>query len=135
MKGITVLAALALAAAGIVAATAGASSIRVPRHCPVHALALPHDATARAAHAAVAQAARSFPGLDTRGARVVSSRVAIAAGPRGAEVALQCGAQARHRTVVVELRFPRMAPSASMSEGVVDVSRFAAGYRVWAIVH
>lgn len=41
----------------------------------------------------------------------------------------------RDRAVVVELRFPHLLPSASSSEGVVDVSRLAGGYRVWNVVH
>ena len=64
---------------------------------------------------------------------MVSAKRASAAGPRGAQVGRQCGAKAKARTVVVELRFPRMAPSASLSEGVVDVARFAGGYHVWAV--
>jgi ABC-type polysaccharide/polyol phosphate transport system ATPase subunit len=52
----------------------------------------------------------------------------------GEQVGRECGAGARARAVIVELRFPRMAPSASLSEGVVDVSRFPNGYRVWAVV-
>jgi hypothetical protein len=31
--------------------------------------------------------------------------------------------------------FPRMLPSASLSESVVFVARFAHGYRVWHIAH
>ena len=80
-------------------------------------------------------ATSEYPTLKTAGATVVSAKRASAAGPRGEQVGRECGARARARTVVVELRFPRMAPSASLSEGVVDVSRFPNGYRVWAVVH
>jgi hypothetical protein len=57
------------------------------------------------------------------------------AGARGSEVAKQCGITVQDRTVVVQILLPRMLPSASLSEGVVAVSRFAQGYRVWEILH
>lgn len=133
MKGIGHLSAGALVVAGLTAATAGGAPAR--SSCPVGALVLPHGAESHAAKAALAQAARAYPGLNTRGAKVVSATRATKAGPRGAQVGRTCGARARARTIVVELNFPRMAPSASLSEGVVDVSRFANGYRIWAVVH
>ena len=105
------------------------------QRCPAGALALPGDGAARAAKAALAAAASDYPTLNTTGAKVVSAKRASAAGPRGVAVRRECGARGEARTVVVELRFPRMAPSASLSEGVVDVSRFTKGYRVWAVVH
>ena len=103
--------------------------------CPLGALILPADGVSRAAEKARAAAPSKYPTLKTAGATVVSARRATAAGPRGEQVGRECGARARARTVVVELRFPRMAPSASLSEGVVNVSRFPNGYRVWAVVH
>ena len=47
----------------------------------------------------------------------------------------QCGKVVRERTVVVDLLFPRMLPSASLSGGVVLVSLFQTGYRVWEAGH
>jgi hypothetical protein len=47
----------------------------------------------------------------------------------------QCGAKVARRTVVVQLLFPKMLPSASLSEGVVFVARFPRGYRVWEVAH
>jgi hypothetical protein len=105
------------------------------RSCPVGALELPANGVDRAAKEALAEAASEYPTLKTAGAAVVSATRTTVAGPRGAQVARECGATARARTVIVELRFPRMAPSASLSEGVVDVSRFPNGYRVWAVAH
>ena len=35
-----------------------------------------------------------------------------------------CGSRVRNRTVVVDLLFPKMLPSASLSQGVVFVSLF-----------
>jgi hypothetical protein len=69
------------------------------------------------------------------GATVVWSKVATATGTRGSEVAFQCGKTIQGRTIVVELRFPKELPSASLSEGVVFVSRFKDGYQVWERAH
>jgi hypothetical protein len=41
----------------------------------------------------------------------------------------------RSRTVVVDLLFPKMLPSASLSEGAVFVSLFRTGYQVWDVAH
>jgi hypothetical protein len=134
MKYIHTLCVAAVVAFGVVAAaTASADNTRA--RCPADALLLPHGASTRAAGAARAQAAHWYPGVKTQGAKVVSAKLARNAGPRGVQVGLACGSRARARTVVVELRFPRMAPSASLSQGVVDVSRFKDGYRVWAVAH
>jgi len=104
-------------------------------HCPVGALVLPVNGVDQAGKAALGAAGSAYPGLNTKGAKLVSAKRATVAGPRGVELGGECGAKARARTVVVELRFPRMVPSASLSEGIVDVARFAWGYRVWAVVH
>jgi hypothetical protein len=122
-----------LLVAGVVPALGQARAAR--ERCPVGVRVLPANGIRVAKKAALRSTASNYRGLDTKGARVVSSKRATAAGPRGAQVGHECGAKARARTVVVELRFPRMLPSASLSQGVVDVSRFAKGYRVWAVVH
>jgi hypothetical protein len=49
--------------------------------------------------------------------------------------ARKCGSAVHTRTVVVYLEFPAMKPSASLSEGVLLVSRFRGSYRVWAQLH
>jgi hypothetical protein len=41
---------------------------------------------------------------------------------------------AQRRTVVVHLLYPKLLPSQSLSQGVVYVSRFKSGYRVWEVV-
>jgi len=46
-----------------------------------------------------------------------------------------CSSRVRNRTVVVDLLFPKMLPSASLSEGMVFVSLFRAGYPVWDVAH
>ena len=52
---------------------------------------------------------------------------------RGGEVKSQCGAGTQQRTVVVDLQFPSLSPSASLSQGTVFVSRFGDGYQVWKV--
>jgi hypothetical protein len=47
----------------------------------------------------------------------------------------RCSPRVRNRTVAVDLLFPKMLPSASLSEGVVFVSLFPAGYQVWDVAH
>ena len=126
-----VLAGLLLAACSLDGGSARAAAV----HCPVGELVLPANGVRQAAKASLAAAASEYPGLNTKGARIVSAKQATVAGPRGVQVGLECGAKARARTVVVELRFPCMLPSASLSEGIVDVARFARGFRVWAVVH
>jgi hypothetical protein len=102
-------------------------------HCPAGAKGLPAGAVARAADRALVEAPLLYPGL---GAAVITqSALSPYAGVRGSEVKHQCGRRAFHRTVVVELLFPKELPSASLSQGVVFVSRFATGYRVWEVAH
>ena len=101
--------------------------------CPAGAKGLPAAAVARAADRALVETPQLYPGL---GAAVVTqSALAPYADARGSEVRRQCGQRAFHRTVVVELLFPKELPSASLSQGVVFVSRFATGYRVWEMAH
>jgi hypothetical protein len=57
------------------------------------------------------------------------------AGVRGAEVVRECGDRVGNRTVVVEMLFPRMLPSASLSESTVFVDREGGAYRVWEVAH
>ena len=111
------------------------SAGRPTGRCPTAARGLPADGVIGAARRALAAAARDYPGLKTAGTEVLAADRAGFAGARGSEVATQCGARVRDRTVVVQLLFPRMLPSASLSEAVVAVSRFARGYRVWEILH
>ena len=124
-----------IAVASVAGAARAGDTQAAQQRCPASALILPANGVARAATEALAVATTEYPTLKTAGATVVSAKRASASGPRGEQVGRECGARARARTVVVELRFPRMAPSASLSEGVVDVSRFPNGYRVWAVVH
>lgn len=46
-----------------------------------------------------------------------------------------CGDVVGTRTWVVEIRFPKLEPSASLSQGQAFVSRFRSGWRVWHRYH
>jgi len=46
-----------------------------------------------------------------------------------------CGPVVGGRTWVVEIRFPSLEPSASLSQGQAFVSRFRSGWRVWYRYH
>ena len=101
--------------------------------CPKDALPLPADAVARAADQARRQAPALYKGFGP--ALVELSWLAKLRLNVWASTPFDCTSQVRNRTVVVDLLFPKMLPSASLSEGVVLVSRFRAGYRVWEVAH
>lgn len=103
--------------------------------CPAAILPLPAAGVSHAATRALAEAARLYPGLNTRGAEVMAADRSAFAGVRGREVGSLCGQKVAARTVVVQMLFPRMLPSASLSEAVVFAGRFAHGYRVWYVAH
>lgn len=103
---------------------------RCPRPRPQR---LPPDALAGAVLAALRQGRGVYGGVSGIGA----TRAVLADDDpvRGSYAGHNCGALVRHRTVVVYLRLPSRTPSASLSEGVVLVSRFSGRYRVWARLH
>lgn len=111
---------------------ATAASARV---CPAGILPLPPAGVQHAADEALLLAAKLHPGLDTRGAEVMAADRSAFAGARGREVSNLCSNRVAARTVVVQLLFPRMLPSASLSQSTVFVGRFANGYRVWLVAH
>jgi hypothetical protein len=104
--------------------------------CPASAqgiLPLRRDSVAKAADRALVFD-RQPPGVKP-GTEVMASDRSAFGGARGAEVAFLCGAKVARRTVVVQLLFPWLLPSASLSQGVVFVGRFRGGYRVWFVAH
>lgn len=111
-----------------------AAAVHAPA-CPKGILALPAAGVQHAADRALAEAAKLYPGLDTRGAEVMAADRSAFAGARGRQVSKLCGKKVAARTVVVQMLFPRMLPSASLSESVVFAGRFARGYRVWYVAH
>lgn len=126
-----------LAASAPATTTAAASSMQTSSakldSCPKHALPLTAESVARAADQARVEAASLYKGF---GPAVVELawrakfRLNIWAG-----TPFNCSDKVRRRTVVVDLLFPKMLPSASLSEGVVLVSRLPTGYRVWEVGH
>lgn len=103
------------------------------RACAKGALALDEDGVSQAAEAAYKEAPRIYGG--NTGTRIVESASrATFDRDRGPSVRKQCGKRAWTRSVVVYLSFPNM-PGASLSQGVVFVSRFADGYHVWERAH
>jgi len=101
--------------------------------CPSDALPLPAEAVARAADQARIQAPALYKGFGpavVELAWLAKFRLNVwAAAP------FHCNSWVRNRTVVVDLLFPKMLPSASLSEGVVFVSLFPTGYQVWEVAH
>jgi hypothetical protein len=84
-----------------------------PGHCPSRPLPLPSEAVARAADQARIQAPALARGFGP--AVVELSARAAYAGAYGGIVKQLCGKLAFRRAVVVELLFPKMLPSASLS--------------------
>jgi len=129
-----------IGASGIAGASAAGLAHRAPAHahfqrCPRAILPLSPDGVARAADRALAEAARLYRGLNTRGALVEASDRSAFAGVRGQQVTRRCGKKVAARTVVVQMLFPRELPSASLSQAVVWVGRFPHGFRVWFKAH
>jgi hypothetical protein len=132
-----------IAALGVLSAGAAVQSHPAPERavlvsaqgCPAGILPLPAAGVQHAASQALAQAAKLYPGVNTRGAEVLAADRSAFAGLRGREVSNLCGTKIAARTVVVQMLFPRMLPSASLSQSVVFAGRFANGYRVWYVAH
>lgn len=115
------------------AAPRAETSAIVLGRCPKGALPLPSEAVARAAD----QARIEAPALD-KGFGPAVVELAWRATFRlnvWAAAPFRCSNLIRRRTVVVDLLFPKMLPNASLSEGVVFVSLFSSGYRVWEVAH
>ena len=139
MPRLAVLLLVALAASGCLGSgsTHSAGSVKVVLAarrpgCPRDALRLPRDAVAKAADAAL-HAGGHPPSTVIEASALATS---AAAGTRGSEVLVQCGTATARRTVVVDLFYPSMLPSASLSQGTVFVSYFPSrGYRIWEVAH
>jgi hypothetical protein len=103
--------------------------------CPENAHRLPANAVAGATNRALRAAPRLYGGLDIRGRFVTAAARAPFAGVRGTQIRRECGRRVWRRSVVVELQFPRMLPSASLSQGTVFVALVRDRYRVWEVAH
>jgi hypothetical protein len=94
------------------------------------------------------------PGRDARARAIAAVRESLRTGPKewrtyeirsaypatsgeGFSVVAfpMCGPVVGTRTWVVEIRFPKLEPSASLSQGQAFVSRFRSGWRVWYRYH
>jgi hypothetical protein len=105
--------------------------------CPTETVLDPGpDAKTGATAAAVAAVPRRYPPtIDTTGFQVTNAYAADPSSGYGAIAYGLCGAAVGQRTWVVELLFPKMAPSVSLAGGQLFVSRFADGWRVWFQYH
>lgn len=126
-------------AAGVSAAPVAAAATPLPgalaARCPgAVPEALPGDALGGAAAAALDEASTIYKDLDLHGRRATRASLAALDPDRGG-FARKCGAAVYAATVVVDLEFPAMKPSSSLSQGVVLVARFRGAYRVWAVLH
>jgi hypothetical protein len=108
---------------------------RAAGRCPKHVKPMSSVGVLRAGTRALKDTPELYPGLDTRRAKVQSAARTWYSDARGRQVRRMCGKHVARRTVVVYLAFPKMRPSASLSQGVVFVSRFPHGYRVWHVAH
>jgi hypothetical protein len=138
----TGIAAIGVALVVSAAATAGAGTdaTRTGRddepRCPNNVLRLPANALGPASRAALDSQRGRYEALGTR---PLVTRAALAEfdESRGQAARRDCGRRVARRTVVVYLeaasaRFRRTRPS--LSQGVVFVSRFSGGFRVWRVV-
>jgi hypothetical protein len=106
-------------------------------HCPSETPLDPGgDAKAAATAAATAAVPQRYPPhIDIAGFRVTDAYAADPAAGYGAIAYGLCGDVVGRRTWVVELSFPKMAPSVNLSAGQLFVSRFADGWKVWFQYH
>jgi hypothetical protein len=73
------------------------------------------------------------PSLDVAGARV--TRATLAPGNvKSYSARVKCGRETQRRTIVVEVRFPRVAADDPSSAGAFYVSRTHGGWLVWRLV-
>ena len=101
-------------------------------HCPkAEPEKLPPDALADATEAALEQIPSVFGDVEANeGAYAVS---ASRGGDQMITKGLGCSKLLRDRSVTVDLIFPKMLPSASLSQHTVFVARFRGDYWVWGI--
>ncbi|MGC8635082.1 MAG: WD40/YVTN/BNR-like repeat-containing protein [Candidatus Limnocylindrales bacterium] len=106
--------------------------------CP-HPAPLAFDPEARANAVAAARAAvpTLYKTIDTAGYEVQVAAPANSppVARYGSIVRTLCGPLTQSGTYVVELRFPAMEPSASLSQGQLFVGRLGAGWQVWYQYH
>lgn len=102
--------------------------------CPDDPLLEPGPRAAEEAVAAVQKSLSAGP-LEWRDYEIRAAYPASRREGFGLVVVGMCGQEVANRTWIVELHFPRLEPSASLSQGQAFVSRFASGWRVWYRYH
>ena len=136
VAGASVLALTPARAATPAASPSGHRAALASSSCPASArgiLPLRPDSVPRAAQRALV-VDKAPPGVKP-GTEVMASARSAFAGARGGQVKFMCGAKVARRTVVVQLLFPWLLPSQSLSQGVVFAGRFHGGYRAWYVAH
>lgn len=73
--------------------------------------------------------------VDQRTFEITSSYPATGKGAFAGVAYNLCGPSVGEKTWVVEIRFPKLEPSASLSQGQAFVARFPSGWRVWYRYH
>ena len=94
---------------------------------------LPPDALAGATEAALEQVPSVFGDVEANEGAYASS--ASRGGNQVITKGLGCSKLLRDRSVTVDLIFPKMLPSASLSQHTVFVARFEGDYWVWGTGH
>ena len=115
------------------AGPAQASSPSSP-DCPKEAPLEPGRHARDKAIAAVRESLRTGP-EEWRTYEIQSAYPATRALGFGVVALGMCGPVVGRRTWVVEMHFPKLEPSASLSQGQAFVSRFRSGWRVWYRYH
>jgi hypothetical protein len=109
------------------------------RRCPkTQPEKLPPDALAGATEAALEQVPSVFGDVEaTEGAYAVAAYLAESGRGRSPMIrkGLGCSKLLQDRSIVVDLVFPKLEPSASLSQHTVFVARFGDDYWVWGIGH
>lgn len=110
------------------------ASSQSSRNCPSEPPLEPGPQARDRAIAAVRESLRTGP-EEWRTHEIQSAYPASRADGFGAIAVRMCGPVVGRRTWVVEMRFPKLEPSASLSQGQAFVSRFRSGWRVWYRYH
>jgi hypothetical protein len=110
------------------------ASLQNSANCPTETPLEPGRHAREKAIAAVRESLRTGPN-EWRTFRIGGAYSAASSDGFGSIVYNWCGQVVGGRTWVVEIHFPKLEPSASLSQGQAFVSRFQSGWRVWYRYH
>ncbi len=135
--GLAALTACAASSSGAGPSLGAGSTPSLSSSCPAQTPLDPGPGAVTAAvSAAVATVPHRYPPqIDTTGFQVAKAYQADPSNGYGAIAFGLCGEVVGSRTVVVELSFPKMLPSADLSAGQLFLSRFPDGWKVWFQYH